>query len=178
MPEPYIQTYSGTEFWSLKPRTEDVKIIDIAHALSNKCRFAGHCKSFYSVAQHSVLVSRQLPKDLRLWGLLHDAGEAYFADIPNPIKRMHDLFDQIEEPIMQAVAKQFSLDWPMPKEVKVADRVLLATEARDLLPRVWRDWEEVWKPMALESKIEAISPIEAKAMFLEEFCKLWLGEDE
>lgn len=178
MSEPYIQTYSGTEFWSLSPRSRDVKIIDIAHALSNKCRFAGHCKTFYSVAQHSVLVSRQLPKEQRLWGLLHDAGEAYFADIPNPIKRMHDLFDQIEEPIMKAVAEQFGLVWPMPKTVKVADKILLATEARDLLPVVWKDWHELWQHMALEFKIEAVSPIEAKAMFLEEFCKLWLEEGE
>src|SRR4051812_31750950 len=94
MPEPYIQTYSGTEFWPLSPKAADVKLIDIAHALSNKCRFAGHCREFYSVAQHSVLVSRQLPDEFKLWGLLHDAGEAYFADIPNPIKIQYTLFDE------------------------------------------------------------------------------------
>jgi 5'-deoxynucleotidase YfbR-like HD superfamily hydrolase len=173
----YIQTYSGTEFYALSPRAEDVKLIDIAHALSNKCRFAGHCRDFYSVAQHSVLVSRNCPDELKLWGLLHDAGEAYFADIPNPIKREFSLFADIERPIMAAVIEKFGLVQPpvdaeMPPEVKHADRVLLATEARDLLNVVWHDWEELWKPLALDTKIEALPPQDAKMFFIAEYNKL------
>ena len=169
----YIQTFSGTEFYSLEPDHEDVQLIDIAHALSNKCRFAGHCRDFYSVAQHSVLVSRQLPEEFKLWGLLHDAGEAYFADIPNPIKREFPLFEAIETPIMRAVAKRFHLVWPEPPQVKHADKQLLATEARDLLNVVWRDWEEIWKPIAIEETIVPIPPKEAEVMFLEEFHMLY-----
>lgn len=173
----YIQTYSGTKFYALAPRAEDVHLIDIAHALSNKCRFAGHCKDFYSVAQHSVLVSRLVPQEFKLWGLLHDAGEAYFADIPNPIKREFDLFEEIENPIMDAVIERFGLasrpeGLGMPPQVKVADHAALATEARDLLNVVWDNWETFWKPMALDQKIVAVSPHEAAKMFLDEFAML------
>lgn len=147
-------------------------MVDIAHALSNKCRFAGHTREFYSVAQHAVLVSQHLPQELKLWGLLHDAGEAYFADIPNPIKREYELFSEIEDPIMRVVAEKFNLVWPMPSEVKHYDLVMLATEARDLLPIVWHDWEEKWKPMALATKIVAVSPTAAKAMFYEQYHRI------
>lgn len=53
----WIMTYSGKRYYYLSPTAEDISIVDIAHALSNKCRFAGHCKDFYSVAQHSFLVA-------------------------------------------------------------------------------------------------------------------------
>ena len=171
---PYIQTFSGTKFYSLKPRAQDVLLIDIAHALGNKCRYAGHCKDFYSVAQHSVLVSRIVPLEFKLWGLLHDAGEAYFADIPNPIKREYLLFSEIEGPIMDAVIEQFGLTRPgtgeeMPKAVKHADKVLLATESRDMLNVLWDNWESDYGHLALPEKIIAVGPREAKAMFLEEY---------
>ena len=78
----WMQTHSGIQFWPLDPRPEDILIEDIAHALSNQCRFAGHCCFHYSVAQHSVLVSENVPAQDAMWGLLHDAGEAYLVDLP------------------------------------------------------------------------------------------------
>ena len=83
----WIQTMSGVIFYPLDPRPEEIRIEDIAHALSHQCRFAGHCREFYSVAEHSVRVSRELPQEFMLWGLLHDASEAYLVDLPRPIKR-------------------------------------------------------------------------------------------
>ena len=52
----WMQTYSGFQFWPLDPRPEEIHVIDIAHSLANQCRYAGHCREFYSVAQHSVLL--------------------------------------------------------------------------------------------------------------------------
>lgn len=82
----WIQTFSGRQFFPLEPRVEDVCIEDIAHGLSNLCRYAGHCECFYSVAQHCLLVSRVVPREHALRGLLHDASEAYLIDVPRPIK--------------------------------------------------------------------------------------------
>ena len=173
----WIQTYSGIEFHALSPKASEISLLDIAHALSNKCRFAGHTLNFYSVAQHSVLVSSLLPVEFKMWGLLHDAGEAYFADIPQPIKREFDVFEQIEEPIMRAVAEKFQLYWPCPKEVKVADKIALATEARDLLPVVWRDWETQWESLSLKDReINPLDPTTSKMWFLEEFYRISSGD--
>ena len=87
----WIQTFTGRAFYVLDPRPEDVDIEDIAHALSMQCRFAGHCREFYSVAQHSVTASWLVPPEDALWGLLHDAAEAYVVDLPRPIKRAWQL---------------------------------------------------------------------------------------
>ena len=78
----WLQTYTGIQFWPLDPRPEEIDIQDIAHALSLLCRFNGHCQRFYSVAEHSVHVSTILAPEFGLWGLLHDAAEAYLSDIP------------------------------------------------------------------------------------------------
>src|SRR5690242_11754504 len=83
----WMQTYTGRRFWPLDPRVDDIDIGDIAHHLSLVCRFAGACREFYSVAQHCVGVSYVCdPKDA-LWGLLHDAAEAYVGDMVRPLKR-------------------------------------------------------------------------------------------
>lgn len=84
MKEPWIQTYSGKQFCYWQCRPEDICIRDIARALSNICRFTGHCKRFYSVAQHSVLVSEQAINPFL--GLMHDAAEAYVGDMNRPLK--------------------------------------------------------------------------------------------
>lgn len=83
----WIQTFTGKQFWPLAPKASDVCIEDIAHALSLKCRFGGHVKKFYSVAEHCVRVMKILKPADQLWGLMHDAAEAYLPDIAAPIKR-------------------------------------------------------------------------------------------
>jgi hypothetical protein len=82
----WMQTYTGRQFWPIDPRADEIDIVDIAHALSQQCRFAGHCKSFYSVATHSWHTSNVCNSENALWGLLHDAAEAYLVDLPTPIK--------------------------------------------------------------------------------------------
>jgi hypothetical protein len=83
---PYIVTYTGRRFHFLDPKIDEISIEDIAHALSNVCRFTGHTKRFYSVAEHSCLVSALC--DNRLEGLLHDASEAYMSDLSSPLKML------------------------------------------------------------------------------------------
>jgi hypothetical protein len=88
----FIQTYTGRAFWPLKPAAEALSIIDIAHALSNQCRYSGHVKFFYSVAQHCCLLAAHVSKnhgtpEQCLQILMHDAAEAYLVDIPRPVKQ-------------------------------------------------------------------------------------------
>lgn len=150
------QTYSGGVFWPCDPRPEDIDIRDIAHALSLQCRFAGHCRTFYSVAQHSVMVSHLLPRAVALAGLLHDAAEAFVVDVPRPIKRMpgmealRDAEDRVLECIMAACGVAWTPE--IHAAVKHADNVMLATEARRLMvwppPRAWErlpvDTDDQW----------------------------------
>jgi hypothetical protein len=87
----YILTRSGRQFNFANPHPSMVVLDDVAHALANLNRFTGHTGYAYSVAQHSVAVSRFLeltgePLIIQLAGLLHDAHEAYFGDISAPMK--------------------------------------------------------------------------------------------
>lgn len=100
---------SGRPFWPIDPRADEIDIEDIAFSLSHLCRFGGHCKRFYSVAEHSVYVSRLVSPEAALWGLLHDASEAYVGDMPRPLKRMLPEFVMMEGKVQQAVAERFSL---------------------------------------------------------------------
>ncbi len=135
-----ILTATGKWFDVLKPEPALIDLADIASALSKLCRFGGHCQQFYSVAEHSILVSRLVRQQKSgapmalAWGLLHDASEAYVVDIPRPVKRHLKEYIAIEDAIQQAVAERFGLPWPMPDEVTSADHDLLAMELRAYMP--------------------------------------------
>lgn len=143
----WMLTYTGRQFWVEDPRPEDVDITDIAHALSMQCRFNGHCRTFYSVAQHSCIVASILPDELKLWGLLHDAAEAYVGDMVRPLKRGMPAFGEAEAKVMAAICERFGLDQEEPAEVKAADNVVLMTEKRDLLAASSEKWFETAEPM-------------------------------
>lgn len=171
-PNPWIQTYTGRQVFPLAPDPEQIDIHDIAHALANLCRFTGHTRQFYSVAQHSVLVAREINPEFAAWGLMHDAAEAYINDIARPIKQITFLVDDdaeavedVESRIQQAIARRFNLPWPMPEgcseAVKHIDTRLLLTEKRDLMsaePAAWNvegdpffGWHiEPWAPQRAE----------------------------
>jgi len=166
----WIQTFSGKQFWPLEPKPEDVHIEDIAHSLSMRCRFNGHCIAFYSIAQHSVLVSKLTPKRLAVWGLLHDAGEAYLPDMPRPIKQFISGFNEIENRIMMAIAEALRLPWPMPEEINQADEIALATEARDLMVHPPKEWNIKSKPIS--SVVIPLSPEYAKKEFMNRYHEL------
>jgi hypothetical protein len=168
-----LTTYSGKGYDILDFSASDVDIRDIAHSLAFQCRFGGHCREFYSVAQHSVLVSKMCP-EFALWGLLHDASEAYCFDIPYPLKKLLSEYKSIEDKIQMAVAEAFGLGvWPgsvYPPAVHVADKRMLATEERDIckddIP-----WEHTHAPYD-DLRINPRSPEVAKVMFINKFNKL------
>ena len=139
-PEASILTRSGNFFWPLEPEPADIRIDDIAHALAAVCRFTGHTTRPYTVAEHSILVGSTLPEGtLRLWGLLHDASEAYLSDVAGPIKKHLANYEEIEDRLMQCIAAKFGLPWPMPCEVKVADKYMLVVEQGSLMNYAGRD---------------------------------------
>src|SRR3972149_10211945 len=121
----FILTYSGRRFWPLDPRPEDVVVEDIAHALGNLCRFTGHTSRFYSVAEHSVHVSDSASAPNKLWGLFHDASEAYLGDLARPTKQAQAGFGlayrRVERRLMRAICDRFELSLTEPLEVLSLD---------------------------------------------------------
>jgi len=135
-----ITTYTGRTFPVFDPRPEDVDLRDVAHALSQLCRWGAHCRDFYSVASHCcevafILQAAGEPERVQLAGLLHDAGEAYLVDVPRPIKRRLLEYGPAEDRILAAVFGRFGVGdlLPLPAAVKIADERACVTEARDLM---------------------------------------------
>lgn len=168
----WIQTFTGKKFDPIHPSAVDISLLDIAHALSNMCRFTGHVKEFYSVAQHCVLVSYICDSKDALHGLLHDASEAYLVDIPRPIKRSGKMegYRELENNLQSLIYQKFGLSSVEPEGVKVADTALLATEARDLMAPLHPDWRQPAKPLPFT--ITPLSPKEAKQLFLDRYNEL------
>jgi hypothetical protein len=120
---------SGKQIDLLCPTPDMICIEDIAHALSNICRFGGHSRLFYSVAQHSVLVAELGPIRLRKEALLHDATEAYVGDVIKPLKvLLGDVFENIENSFLKAIIKKFGLDDKRLLKVKQYDKEALELE--------------------------------------------------
>ncbi len=186
-----METFTKKKFDLINPEPEMVCIEDVAHALSNICRFNGHCKSFYCVAQHSVFVSEICNKENALWGLLHDAGETYYGDVITPIKyalKNKSHFATMKLRIDHAVYRHFLMIpqncyWEntndfMPKDVKLADDIMLATEKAQLMDSLGQviKWDGCWKngigqPMS-DIKIEPLDPESAEKLFLNTFEEL------
>lgn len=184
--DPTICTAGGRLISLLHSHPGDVDIQDIAHALSNTCRFGGHTREFYSVAQHSVLVCQQFlavsphsridrmsdaqRRAMARVALLHDAAEAYLGDVVSPLKERLHGYKPIEQQMLARIFAEFGLDegdaFDMPRPVKQADELLLQWERRDLI----EDMPE-W-PVDLLEGLPAIRPMVpkvAKAAFLEHF---------
>lgn len=168
----WIQTYTGRRFTPTNPNPDAIVIQDIAHALSMQCRFGGHVKSFYSVAQHCVLVSYICNFEDAFWGLMHDASEAYLIDLPRPLKHSGklDAYKEFEGKVQTAICKRFGLPEKEPISIKKADTILLVTEARDLLPNKRSDWALTAEPLPF--KINPLGPKEAKDLFMKRFYEL------
>jgi len=165
-----METYGGRKFYLLESDTCKIFIDDIAWALSNICRFNGHCKNFYSVAEHSIMVSRYTSINNKKWGLLHDAAEAYIGDLSRPLRACFKdgVIEKIENVILEAVANQFSLPFPIPEEVKRVDNLILASEAKLLMVSHGNDWELEESPDHHISNLECWPPKEAYDRFLRE----------
>lgn len=147
----WIQTFTGRQFFPLDPRPEEIDIYDISHALSQLCRFGGHVKQFYSVAEHCVLMSYNVPYEYALWALLHDASEAYCVDLPRPIKHMLPDYRVMEDKIIAAIAKRFQLaGTEIPEIVHVYDARILADERIALMQPPPAPWAGDAPPLGVE----------------------------
>ena len=128
-----ITLASGVTFDIAHPWVYPLPIRDVSHSLSNICRFTGHCRWFYSVAQHSVLVSYLVPKEHALEGLVHDAVEAIVGDMSSPLKKLVPEYKQIEHMVEQSIAFSLGVSFPLPPCVKEADTLLLEKEQEYLM---------------------------------------------
>lgn len=140
-----IQTFSGLQVHLLHPAPEEITIEDIAHALAMQCRFTGHTRFHYSVAQHSFLASLIVPQEFAKEALLHDATEAYLCDLARPLKHFSPIgppYLALEEKIDAVIRKKFGLPETMSPEVKKADNKLLFAEKEVLMPR--SEWTHKW----------------------------------
>lgn len=137
----WILTQSGQQFDLLRPTASMIKPVDIAHALSRLCRFNGHTRTHYSVAQHSLIVASLVPVEHQLVALLHDATEAYIGDMTRPLKQVLPEYQYVEQQIWLAVCERFDIPSDLPACVKKADLIALATERRDLMPEHPSAWD-------------------------------------
>lgn len=167
-----ICTYHGTYFDFLNPQNSAIDIVDIAHALSNICRFAGHTSKFYSVAEHSVHVSYLVPPELALDALMHDAAEAYIGDVSSPLKALLPEYKSIERKIEHVIRRHFRLSLTLDTLVKQADMIMLATERRDLMPDLGDSWECLLGVKPREQPVQALSPAGAYILFLHRYQQL------
>lgn len=168
----YISTYTG-RFWPMSPRASEIDIKDIAHSLAMQCRYAGHVRRFYSVAEHSVHIARWLLENAphaALHGLLHDAPEAYLVDVPRPVKKSLRGYREAEDRVWQAVAAAFSLSPIMPDEVHEADNRIIADEMRQNMHECDHKYDE---PLGVT--LEYWDPVRGEREFLEMYRALTGG---
>jgi hypothetical protein len=170
-----IMLQSGRLFDLAHPEASVIAVEDIAHGLAHICRYAGQAAGFYSVAEHSVLVSRAVPR-ARLAALFHDAAEAFVGDVSTPLKRLLPEFYTIEERIERVIFARFGLDWPAPPEVKVADLRVMAAELRVLMPAGTNDWLRGMGLDPASVEIQGLPPARAKALFLARYRELSGGD--
>lgn len=184
MTKTVMQTYSGGPFDALKPKVGDIRLLDIAEALSKINRFNGHTVVPYSVAQHCIVVSGILDKtDYALEGLMHDASEAYTGDITSPVKAAlrelagNDIVGALEEPIQEAISQRFGLVYPLPPDIHRADMEALAFERRCVLhPSSGVPWGafEVPPEMFDGGTLNVVTATEARDAFIARFQTLML----
>jgi len=159
-----IRTFTGKYINVFEPDPELIDIEDIAHALSHQCRFGGHLRHFYSVAQHSIVCCRQAQEGHQLAALLHDASEAYLLDIPSPIKKRLPDYQAIEARLQEAIEAKFG--FTVENHVKMIDALVLVHEYEALVLRN-PDYEH--KLLTRDIRGLILTPEEAKEDFLIHF---------
>jgi hypothetical protein len=160
------------------PDPEQLDAGDIARALANQCRFGGHARVFYSVAQHSVIVSELVEArggdvEDAFAALMHDATEAYLGDMPHPIKHRSELgsaFKAAEDDLERVIRDRFGIKADVP-EIKRVDRALLATERRAFSDESWH-WPELEGVEPLELELVAWAPDKAAEAFARRYAEL------
>lgn len=187
MKKGWIQTFTGKKFYPLDPDPEQICIEDIAHSLSLQCRFSGHTKRFYSVAEHSVEVARNWfvdpdhrePRTGKLMALLHDASEAYLSDIPRPLKLLPEFafYREAEEHLQWMIWRKFGVGTIPIRDMahlESADRLMCVTEAhseKGMAP-IHPDWDDDGLKPVPHINIACLRPESAESLFLSTFFSL------
>lgn len=172
----WMQTYTGRQFWPLDPHVDDIDIVDIAHALAQQCRYGGHSRRFYSIAEHSIIVSHFCTTlEAKRAALLHDASEAYLVDIPRPVKKYLSNYKELEAALCRAIAQKFDVVYPWPKEVTDIDERILLDERNQLMggsPAPKGDgWPDHLEPLLV--KIHLLDSRAAERAFMGTFNELF-----
>ncbi len=170
-------TYSGSQFWPLDPRSEEIHLADIAHHLAMTCRYGGAVTTFYSVAEHAVLVSLHVPSWCAQEALFHDAAEAYVGDLVRPLKHQPELkaFREAEDRIYPLVMERFGIT--STPEVRAAisevDDRIIADEVAALMIRPEKYAERYPVGRQLGCVIRSLDPVAAESLFLSRFIELF-----
>ena len=162
---PTIMLRSGAWFDFRAPADSAFTIEDIAQGLANICRYSGQCSRFYSVAEHSILVS-EVAEGFEFEALLHDAAEAFMGDITRPLKQMLPEYKRIEREVEHAIFGRFGVSSPLPPEVKSADLRVLAAEQRQIMPKGTDGWVRSQKVVPAPVVVRHLDPDQAKQAFL------------
>ncbi len=171
----YIITASGKKFNLLNTHPDMIDIYDVAHALANGCRWTGHCKFHYSIAQHSYYCSLLGPEENRFWNLNHDDSEAYIGDMNRPLKHYTaagDAYRLVEHPLQTMIYESVGLYGEEPASVKIADNAMLYAEMDQLLPAPKFDVvgnNPLGYNKSAPIEIEEWTPKYAKQMFLDRY---------
>lgn len=173
---PWVQTYTGRRFYFLEPRPQDIDLADIAWALAHLCRYNGHVQRFYSVAEHSLILSALVPAHLAAAALMHDAAEAYLGDVTRPLKQLLPDFAALDRRVSVAIAGRFGLSYPWHEAIKAGDMRLVGDERRELLGTEGEGAEWDWDPgPGWGVPIAGWAPVEAAERFLQRAADLGLG---
>ncbi|MGO9265208.1 MAG: hypothetical protein ACLQBA_10030 [Candidatus Binataceae bacterium] len=168
---PTIMLASGRLFDFLDPHASDFTIDDIAHGLSYVCRYAGQCRGFYSVAEHSILVSETVTS-FAYEALLHDAAEAFIGDVTRPLKQLLPEYRRIESNVEDAIIERFGLDRRFKDTVKRADLQVLAAEQAQVMAPGCADWAVAAGIEPAQVKVRYLPPEVAKRRFLNRYLQL------
>lgn len=166
----WMETYSGQKFFFENPEPGTIMIEDIGHALGQLCRYGGHSKRFYSVAEHCCILawwvaSQTGDSQLALDALMHDATEAYLVDVPRPIKHRLRGYKEIELRLASLIAAKFGLSDPLPEIVHQADSRVLRDERRQVMLHNDHPWgSDSLEPLNVD--IEFWGPRQATSRFM------------
>lgn len=162
----WMQTFTGRALYPLDPHVDDIDPADIAHHLSLLCRYNGAVWSYYSVAEHCVLISHAVSPANALWALLHDATEAYMGDMIRPLKGSMPAYRIAEDYLMSVICVRFGLDPVMPAEVKDADLRILRDERDALMAAPPQPWGSIDGLPALGVTVRGWDPTTAERRYL------------
>lgn len=168
----FIETYTGRAFYPLNPSEDVISVIDIAHALSNQCRYSGHVEKFYSTAQHCCIladyvanVSKGSPLDC-LQILMHDSAEAYLVDIPRPVKQFMPMYRKWDRDITMCVRSWLGLyGVPIPDWQDILDSAIVNDEREHLMCDSGLEWNHAVRALGVEINDAWLPPV-AEQQFL------------